>query len=403
MNDHRSAPTGLGTDLSRRAIRIAQQLVQVSSVNPPGDVRACAEVAQAALANAGIEVDTVEGEPGRVNVIARLGDPASGPTILLNGHLDVVPATADWEAEAFSGRIADGMLIGRGAVDMKSGLAAMIAVMGELGRRRLPRRGQVVLAAVPDEETGSRFGTRLLLERGLRATWAIVGEPTNLEICNGNRGSLCAVVTFRGKASHAARPFLGVNAISAAAEFVRAVEAFDPGRQDLRFEVGAPSLTVTMIQGGVKNNVVPDQAYVTLDRRMIPGETSDLVERELRNLLEGIARTGVSAELQITRNYEPYVIAEDALPVGALLQACRRVLGTTPRVVGKAGATDASHLWHLGGIPTVIFGPGDPRLAHSSWEAVPLAQIAASAHIYLEAVELLAREREEWEAEYRSP
>lgn len=379
----------LESRLSQRAIQMAQRLVRTRSVNPPGDVRACAESILEELSTSGVDAEQVEAEPGRVNVVARLGDPASGPRILLNGHLDVVPATADWTEDAFSGRIADGMLVGRGAVDMKSGLAAMVAVMEELRALDLPRRGQVVLTAVADEETGSQFGTRLLLERGLHATWAVVGEPTNLQVCNGNRGSLWATVRVRGKASHAARPFLGVNAISAAAEFIRHVDAFNPERADPRFEVSTPSLTVTMIQGGVKNNVVPDHVSLTLDRRMIPGESSELVEIELRQLLEKIARPGISTDLQIQKNYEPYIISEDAWPVVAMVRACERVLRRTPQISAKAGATDASHLWHIGGIPTVIFGPGDPKLAHSSREAVPVEQIAASAYVYLEAIKQL--------------
>lgn len=379
----------LESRLSQRAVQMAQRLVRTRSVNPPGDVRACAGIILEAFRESGIGAEPVEPEPGRVNVVARLGDAESGPILLLNGHTDVVPATADWQEDAFSGRIAEGMLIGRGAVDMKAGLAAMVAAIGELRALQLPRRGQVIFTAVADEETGSQFGTRLLLERGLRATWAIVGEPTNLQICNGNRGSLWATITFRGKASHAARPFLGVNAISAAADFIRHVEEFKPDRSDARFEVSTPSLTVTMIQGGVKNNVVPDQATLTIDRRMIPGETSDLVEVELRQLLERIARPGISTELEIRKNYEPYVISEDAMPVMAMKQACQRVLQRTPQITAKAGATDASHLWHIGGIPTVIFGPGDPRLAHSSREAVPVEQIAASAYVYLEVIKQL--------------
>ncbi|MGH2453778.1 MAG: M20 family metallopeptidase [bacterium] len=379
----------LESPLGLRAVRMAQRLVQTPSVNPPGDVRACAHILQEAFQRSNITTELLETEPGRVNVIARIGDAASGPVVLLNGHLDVVPPTADWEGEAFSGRIADGMLIGRGAVDMKSGLAAMVAVMEELRARGLPRKGQVVLAAVADEETGSRFGTRSLLERGLEASSAIVGEPTNLQIANGNRGSLLATVTFRGKAGHAARPSRGVNAISAAAVFISQLESFHPRRTDARFEVSTPSLTVTMIQGGVKSNVVPDRASVTLDRRTLPGESGAMAEDELRQVLDRTTRPGIRAELHVRTIHEPYILPEDASPVVAMKEACRRVLQRAPQVLAKAEATDASYLWHLAHIPTIIFGPGDPTLAHSSGEAVPVEQIAASAHAYLEAVRLL--------------
>jgi succinyl-diaminopimelate desuccinylase len=376
----------LDAPLSRRAIELAQGLLRVPSVNPPGDVSACADVLAGAFREAEIPVELVEGEPGRVNVVARLTGGRGGRRVMLNGHLDVVPATAGWQVDPFEGRIDGGRLIGRGAVDMKSGVAAMAAVMEELRRRGEPRRGEVLFTAVADEETGSHHGTQLLLRRGFRADMAIVGEPTNLEISHGNRGSWWATVTITGKAAHAARPHLGVNALAAAAEFVRLVEAFKPDRTDPRFEVPTASLTPTVIQGGVKSNVVPDRVVVTVDRRMVPGESSATAEQELRTLLARLDRPGVRAEVEVHPSYEPYIVDEDAPVVAILREACARVLGRTPRLSGKAGATDASHLFHLGGIQPVIFGPGDPTLAHTSHEAVEVRQIASAAWVYVDAV-----------------
>ncbi len=382
----------IGTPLSRRAIDLAQRLLRTPSVNPPGDVSACAALLAGAFQEAKIPVELVEGEPGRVNVVARLTGASEGRRVLLNGHLDVVPATAGWRVDPFEGRIEDGRLIGRGAVDMKAGVAAMAAVMEELRRRGLPRRGEVLFAAVADEETGSHQGTQLLMRRGLRADVAIVGEPTNLEISHGNRGSWWATVTIKGKAAHAARPHLGVNALSAAAEFVRLVESFKSGRTDPRFEVPTATMTPTVIQGGVKSNIVPDQVVVTIDRRMVPGESSATAEQELRTLLDRIGRPGISAEVEVHPSYEPYMIDADAPVVAVLRRVCTRVLGRTPALSGKAGATDASHLFHLGGIQPVIFGPGDPTLAHTSNEAVEVAQIASAASVYLEALGALTEE-----------
>jgi acetylornithine deacetylase/succinyl-diaminopimelate desuccinylase family protein len=376
--------------LGRKAQDLAIQLIRIPSTNPPGDVSTCAAALASILIDAGVPTEIVEKAPGKANVVARVKGSGNGRTILFNGHIDVVPATDGWAVDPFEGLVTDGRLIGRGAVDMKSGVAAMAAAVMELRERGLPKRGEVILTAVADEETGSENGTQLLLNQGVHADFAVVGEPTRLDLCIGNRGAFWATVVFKGRASHAGRPHLGANAISAASEFVRLIDTMRFNAKDERFEVDSPSISATMISGGVKINVIPDVAQVSVDRRTLPGESEEQVRAEMEQVLRVVEKRGVHTELRLQQRWKAYAVSEESPPALAVSQACQKVLKKAPRVFGKAAATDASFLFHSG-IPTVIFGPGDAQYAHTSEEWVQLDEIATAAEIYLNVAELLTK------------
>ena len=368
------------------------RLIRSRSLNPPGDVRECAGLIAGELRERNLPAEILEEKPGVANVVSLLQGQAGGKTMVWNGHFDVVPPGENWEFDPFGGEFRDGYIYGRGSSDMKSGLAAMIVALDALKKAQAPFRGRIVFQAVGDEETGSEGGTLLMIRKkiGAEAAFAIVSEPTNLQISIGNRGLRWIEVTVKGRASHAGRPHLGANALQAAARMVSGLEKLDFKARHPLFEIPTPSLSVTMMQAGTKINIIPERCTFAIDRRMIPGETSETVRREIEEVVRQNLSTGISAEIRITHEgWEPYALDPASSLVAGLSRAVQEVVGEAPRLKGKAGCTDASHLVHKAGIPTVCFGPGLEDTAHTANERVALEKVVQAAKIYARAAMIL--------------
>ena len=368
------------------------KLIRSRSLNPPGDVRECAGLIAEELRKRNLPSEIIEEKPGVANVVSLLQGQAGGKTMVWNGHFDVVPAGENWEFDPFGGEFRDGYIYGRGSSDMKSGLAAMIVALDALKKAQAPFKGRIVFQAVGDEETGSEGGTMLMIRKkiGAEAAFAIVSEPTNLQISIGNRGLRWIEVTVKGRASHAGRPHLGANALQAAARMISGLEKLDFKARHPLFEIPTPSLSVTMMQAGTKINIIPERCTFAIDRRMIPGETSETVRREIEEVVRQNLSTGISAEIRITHEgWEPYALDPASSLVAGLSRAVQEVVGEAPRLKGKAGCTDASHLVHKAGIPTVCFGPGLEDTAHTANERVALEKVVQAAKIYARAAMIL--------------
>ncbi len=367
-------------------IEITRELVRIPSINPPADTRRCAEVILNRFLKEHIDAEIVEGRKDACNVVARLPGKGKGKVLLLNGHIDVVPPGEDWTVDPFGAEIRDQKIYGRGTSDMKSGIAAMMAAMIGLKRSGLQFYGEIVFTAVCDEETGSEFGTANLLDKGIgkNAAFAIVGEPTNLRVELGNRGLRWADITVRGKASHAGRPYLGINAISYGARLVEAIHSIKFKNRNDAFDVPEPSLSVTMIHGGTKENIIPDRCDLVLDRRMIPGETSETVTAELKTAIDSVLRQekDIRIECKLRPNrWDAYLISETEPVVQALMAAFQEVTGKKADTGAKAGCTDGSHLFNLGGIPAALFGPGNAGMSHKADEWVGIEDLALSTQV----------------------
>ena len=244
---------------------------------------------------------------------------------------------------------------------------------------------------VGDEETGSRNGTIHLLESGLGrgAEMAIVAEPTDLEIQLGNRGLRWIDVEVKGKSCHAGRPALGVNAVNAAAKLIKAVEARTYSLTNDQFEVSQPSISVTMIEGGTKVNVIPNRCRLSIDRRMLPGENSETVRKEIEELIAGVLAEAPGTEISYQFNpghWDPYVISPQEPIVQTLVESFHRVLGREPVMGTKGAYTDGSHLYNLGGIPAVLFGPGRHALSHQVDECVGVDKIEIATQVLIDAL-----------------
>lgn len=373
--------------------RLLGQLIRSKSLNPPGDVRECAALIVEELKRRSLPAETFEEKPGVANVVSGLDGQAEGKTLIWNGHFDVVPAGEDWQVDPFSAEYRDGYVYGRGTSDMKSGLAAMIIALDALKKAGTPFRGRIVFQAVGDEETGSDGGTLAMIRRkiGAGAHFAIVSEPTNLNVSIGNRGLRWFEISVRGRASHAGRPHLGANAVQAAARMIGGLESLRFKAHHPLFEVPHPSLSVTTIQGGTKINIIPDRCTFSVDRRMIPGETSESARQEIEEALRQNLPQGIAFDVRITHEgWDPYALDPDSRPVKTLCWAVEKIVGQPPQIKGKAGCTDASHLFHKAQIPAVCFGPGLEDLAHAANERVSLEKVVQAARIYaLSAVTLL--------------
>ncbi len=369
------------------------RMIRSKSLNPPGDVRECGGIIAEELKARGLPAEIIEDKPGVANVFSQLNGKENGKTLIWNGHFDVVTPGEDWEMDPFGGDYKDGFIYGRGTSDMKSGVAAMIIALGALKKSGSPFKGRIVFQAVGDEETGSDAGTLCMIRRkiGAGADFAMVSEPTNLNVTIGNRGLRWLEVSVKGRASHAGRPHVGANAIHAAARIIGELERLTFKAHHPLFEIPHPSLSVTMIQAGSKVNIIPERCSFSIDRRMMPGETSQSVRREVEEVLGKCSSDGIHSEVRITHEgWDPYAIDPNSPWVKGLCETVEEVTGQFPQIKGKAGCTDASHLYHYGKIPSVCFGPGLEDLAHKANERVALEKVVQAAQVFaLSAVKLL--------------
>ena len=352
-------------------------LVAIDSRNPslvaggPGE-RACAEALAATLRQWGFEVELQGADAARPNVIARLGR-AGGRTLLLNGHLDTVGVEGmvhpPWDAEMRNGR-----LFGRGATDMKGGVAAMCAAALRVADSGLD--GQVIIAAVADEEFES-IGTRALIDSGLRADAAIVTEPTRLAICPAHRGFAWLELVVHGRAAHGSRYDIGVDAITLAAAVLTELDHYQREVLCTRAHplLGRPSLHASIIGGGLGLSTYPDRCSVQIERRTIPGETAADFVREVEDACARVRRRLGALDAEIIPGFAQLpndTPAEHPL-VRTLARSLERV-GERAPIEGLPCWTDAA-LLSAAGVPAICFGPGDIGLAHAAEEYVDIGEI----------------------------
>ncbi|MWV64218.1 ArgE/DapE family deacylase [Halorubrum sp. JWXQ-INN 858] len=369
-------------DRSTELAELARSLVRIPTENPPGNEGPAAEFVHEWFRDAGIDATLLEEpDPDRPQVGARVGE--GGPTVVLNGHLDVVPAgdPEAWSADPYEGAIEDGRLYGRGSADMKTGVAIAMLVARDLAPeiRSGELSGSVVVHAAMGEETADP-GTRTLLERGFDGDLGVVLEPTDFRVATSTKGLAVYRVTVHGEATHASQPDAGVNAIDAARPVLDAIDEYDA---DLRGRggslCGGAFATVTEIEAGTESNlaVVPDRAELILDRRVLPDDDVDDVDAEVDALLDRVAAEhGVDAEWERIQTYASSSVPVDHPLATALRERSVDAVGPDGGVSepwGIEAATDARNFVNDAGIPAVTWGPGDLDQAHTVDESIPLA------------------------------
>jgi acetylornithine deacetylase len=359
------------------------RLVAIDSVNPAlvpggaGESEIAAFVA-AWLTDRGLEVTVDEPLAGRPSVVAVARGTGGGASLMLNAHLDTV--NVDGMERPHDPVIRDGRLYGRGAYDMKGGLAAIMVAGAAAARDGLS--GDVIVTAVADEEHASE-GVQSVLRRW-RADAAIVTEPTHLCACVAHKGFVWAQLETRGRAAHGSRPDLGVDAIVGMAAALAAIPAQQRRETRAHPLLGAASLHASLIAGGQELSSYPERCVLDVERRTVPGESAQDVERELQELLavarEADPRLGTDLRMGLVR--EPFEVDPSADVVKALRAAAARTLGAEPEIVGHSAWMDAAFL-SAAGIPTVVFGPSGEG-AHAVEEHVELESVEQVAEIVLE-------------------
>ena len=414
-------------------LSLTEQLVAIEShADAPGREAEIARFLVGWFRDRGIDAELQPVDGDRSNVIARVSK-GVGPSLLLNGHLDTVPAGE--MPDAFAPRIEDGVLWGRGACDMKGAIAAMCCAMAAiagdeallrpngsgqrdetlhrdkaLGRSFAPLGGReaklrpggltgdLIFAGTVDEESGS-LGVKALIDSGFTADYAVVGEPTSLRVAVAHKGSCFVKVTLTGRGAHGSCPEQGVNAASYAARVVLAIE------EGLRPELaarthpllGASTVSVGRICGGTQPNIVAERCEVEIDRRCLPGEGSPVPE--IREIVASICG-GVGAlrydvvEMPMTSRVPHVPLStspESRLALTAAAACAEAGLPTEP--IGVTYWSDGGHL-AANGIETIVLGPGDIANAHGPRDRAATDELAAAVDLYRVLALRLLTERE---------
>jgi acetylornithine deacetylase/succinyl-diaminopimelate desuccinylase family protein len=376
-----------------RMKRELARLVAIDTQNPPGREVEAASFVQDVLKADGFGVLLQEYKPGRVNVIAKLENGA-GPTFAFNTHMDVVPVGDGWASDPLSLTEREGRLYGRGACDCKGPLASMLEAMRMLKSDRGAWSGTLLGVFVADEEIASE-GAKFYAAGRPKIDFAVVGEPTSNATFTAHKGSLRPVVRVHGVTAHSGTPHLGENAIYRAAELLTLIAEHHEKIVRHRHHplVGKASVTVTRINGGHADNVLPGTCDLLIDRRMVPGESEEAVKRELGDLLAS-AKERFKVRTEII-DYKATTGGATDTPVDspiaqASLAACKAHGVAKPGPFGFQGGCDLVHFAGIGAQGTVI-GPGDLAVAHKPDEFVPADEFVTCSLIYRDVAKAMLR------------
>ena len=372
---------------TERSIRYLRDYVAIPSVNPMGrsdvDPAVAGERRYAAhlreqLRGLGLDAELI-GDPERPSVVAEASVAGAKTCLMVASHIDTVPVDG-MEIDPFDPRIEDGRLYGRGSCDTKAGMAALVAALEHVLERGTLSANLLVVGEADEEKssTGVYDVLRYLGDR--RPDWVLATEPTELRLVTRHKGVVHARLRARGVACHSSNPGLGRNAIVAAARGVLALDELAAQlarREDER--LGSASLSVGVMAGGSATNIVPDDAWFAIDRRLLPGEDDATVRAEMRAAFE---RHGAGdIEIESCRMEKPPLATDDDHPA---VRRCLGLLGEAGLSVTPAGAgfgTDAG-VFAAHGIPGVVLGPGSIEQAHTAREWVEVAQVETMERLY---------------------
>jgi succinyl-diaminopimelate desuccinylase len=403
---------------------LAQDLIRFPTVNPPGEAyRPCAEFVGTRLARRGMKIEYVraEGTPGdndtypRINIIARHEGSGSGPCVHFNGHLDVVQTGAGWTVDPFGGLVRDGKVYGRGACDMKGGIAAAIVAVEALIDSGIDLPGAIEISGTVDEESGGYGGVAYLAERGWfskpRVDHVIIPEPLNVDrVCIGHRGVWWAEIETLGRIAHGSMPFLGDSAIrhmtavleKFETELYPALAARHSDMPVVPDGARQSTMNINSVHGGEGEEYeglpvpcVADSCRIVIDRRFLIEEALDSVKGEVKALLDGIAaqRPNFRYHLRELFSVAPTMADRNGPVASATAKAVHQILGREAQIVCSPGTYDQKHIDRIGKLKDCIaYGPGVLDLAHQPDEWVGIADMVDSAKVMaLSTLDLLTR------------
>jgi succinyl-diaminopimelate desuccinylase len=394
-------------------VALTRDLIGFPTVNPPGEGYApCAEYLGRRLQARGFEVGyhRAEGVVGdsarfpRINVVARIEGMGPGPCVHFNGHIDVVAPGRGWTVDPFAGEVADGKVYGRGACDMKGGIAASVIAVEAILEAGLDFPGAIEISGTVDEESGGFAGVAYLAERGFfsrpRVDHVIIPEPLNVDrVCIGHRGVWWAEIETRGRIAHGSMPFLGNCAVRHMGAVLERFESeLMPALAGKRTAMpvvpeGArqSTLNINAIHGGLAEDfdglpapMVPDSCRMIIDRRYLIEEALEAVKAEIVAILEALGRDrpGFAYEIRDVLEFAPTLTDPEAAVVRAVCAGIERVLGRPAEQIVSPGTYDQKHVVRIGQLKDCIaYGPGILDLAHQPDEYVLIDDMVASAKV----------------------
>ena len=379
-------------------IKFTQDILRINSVYNP-DKEGCSEEKVAHfiakfLQDEGFEVHIQEVAVGRPNVIGILKGKSEGKTLLFEGHTDVVTAGDEeqWAFDPFSAEIKDGIIYGRGACDTKGNVAAAIFAAKAVKDSKIDFKGNILLC-IPVDEEGMMTGIKDFINKGWadNVDAAVICEPEENQLCIMQKGAMRAVVRVYGKMSHGAMPLSGINPNWRVARIICELEKLEKseverlGKHEL---LGYPSFTPTIImspsKGEAQINIVPSEAYMTLDIRTVPGQEHETLKRQLQGILDSLAKDDkdFKATVEIIEERPWTETSKEEKVVKAIAQAYTEITGKPPVYNGVPGATDGTFLNCLKGIPIITTGAGDRMIPHQVNEYVEIKELIETTKMY---------------------
>lgn len=349
---------------------LLNNFIRINTVNPPGNEKGLAVYIASILAENGLSPVIEDLGNNRANLYCEIGR-KSDRCIIFNGHLDVVPAEGLWKNDPFFPFEEQGRIYGRGACDMKAGLAAMTKVFLDYSKNQDMLNGVLKLVFVADEETANQ-GTLHYLQNEKEESdrrLVIIGEPTSLKLCTSHLGAERFCIRVLGKSAHSSNPEKGINAIEGACQVICAIEKYRESLQIVQSEYGCPSVAVTMINGGEKINSIPSECRIFVDRRTLPGETSNAVQMEFKNFISNFMKdTKYKILIDSIFSFESGYI-----PDSSSIQEIKRIIGCSKSYNFPAGCEQ--NLFLKNNFEAVILGPGAIDVAHTTNEYVFLQEL----------------------------
>ena len=393
--------------LKNYAIRLLREMISIPTTVPPGEnYKEFADYAKDVLNDLGLKTEVIKvpkdvakkyipdmSEYPRYIVIARIG--SEKPVLHFNGHYDVVPAGDGWKYDPFNATIRD-KIYGRGAADMKGGIASIITAARALIDLDVELNGTLEISLTPDEEIGGMCGAKYLLDLIDAPNWTVIAEPSECEkIWIGHKGVIWGEVKVSGRTAHASTPDEGVNAVEACVKIANRLMDFksDIEKRTTSYEcnVKKAKLTITQFEGGVKINVIPDTAILKFDRRILPEENVDEAVNEIANIVNDFSRN-INAKVDFNVIFAVKPSVNDGSDVASRIESIVRNIGLQASKAISSGFMDTRFFVDAGS-DAVAFGPGNLSQAHAPNEFVEIDKVMLASKIFARlAADLLGRD-----------
>ncbi len=368
-------------------VNLAQRLIRANTSNPPGNEKAVADILAEKLKALGLEVKMLENAAGRPNLMA-VWKGNGKRTLFLQGHMDTVPAMNDgWKHSPFSATLEGDRLYGRGACDMKGGLASMVAAVEKLKKEGWQPKGNLVFLAAANEEMGDKENVGMgFIAPQLRKmfpgdTLMVMTDTSDMNIVIAEKGVLWLEVTAKGREAHGSMPWQGVNAIEKLGKFLLALHDLD--RPISNRLLGKGTASINTISGGYKTNVVPDTAKASVDVRLVPGETKESILAAIQKLIAKLRKEDADMDITVRdlTYFQPVEVSPEKPYIREMFSCIRQVTGKEPEIRGEHGASGA-WIFKNAGFDVLMCGPGKPEVAHSKDEWVEVSQLVSAAETF---------------------